>query len=75
MNLDELSDILTPAMIARYMGIGRGKVYEYLRTPRHSGGIPYLMCGAHMRIRKQDFVRWLEAQVAATAKPKLKAVK
>jgi excisionase family DNA binding protein len=75
LKLDEMDELLTPAMIARYMRIGRAKVYSYLRTPRHNGGIPYMKCGSHMRVRKQDFERWLNQQVDATAKPKLRAVK
>ena len=75
MQLDDMRDILTPAMIARYLGIGRGKVYEYLRKSPNLGGIPHFMTGAHMRIRKVDFLKWLDFQVAQTAKPKLKAVK
>jgi excisionase family DNA binding protein len=73
--MDELPNILTPSMIAKYMRIGRGKVYQYLKMSPHHGGIPHMMCGAHMRIRRIDFMRWLDAQVAQTAKPKLKAVK
>jgi excisionase family DNA binding protein len=75
MQMDELPDIMTPAMIARYMRVGRAKVYEYLKIPFQNGGLPHFMTGAHMRIRKIDFVKWLDYQVAQTQKPKLKAVK
>ena len=75
MQLDDMRDILTPAMIAKYLGIGRGRVYEYLRTSPQHGGLPHFMTGAHMRIRKADFLKWLDFQVAQTAKPRLKAVK
>ena len=75
MQLDDMRDILTPAMIAKYLGIGRGRVYDYLRTPPIQGGLPHFMIGAHMRIRKVDFLKWLDLQVAQTSKPKLKAVR
>jgi excisionase family DNA binding protein len=75
MTFTELPEVLTPAIIAKYMRIGRGKVYEYLRTPVKQGGIPYMMCGTHMRILKRDFQRWLDYQVSLTQKPRLKAVK
>ncbi len=76
MTFDELDEVLTPAMIARYMRIGRAKVYSYLREHPNRGGLPHMMCGAHMRILKKDFAKWLENQVAMTARPKLvRAVK
>jgi excisionase family DNA binding protein len=72
---EELPNILTPAQIARYMRIGRAKVYQYIRTPLNSGGIPHMMCGSHIRVRRSDFMRWLDWQVQETSKPKLKRVK
>ena len=63
MMTDQLPDILTAQNIADYLGISRRRVYELFQmTPEH-GGIPNFDIGMSKRVRKEDFLRWIERRV------------
>jgi excisionase family DNA binding protein len=46
----------TPEELVRWLGLGRTKVYELLR----SGEIPSYMIGRVRRIRRRDVEAWLD---------------
>jgi len=63
--MDQLPDILTAQNIADYLGISRRRVYELFQmTPEH-GGIPNFDIGFSKRVRKEDFLLWIERKVQA----------
>lgn len=63
MKKDQLPDILTAQNIADYLGISRRRVYELFQmTPEH-GGIPNFDIGFSKRVRKEDFLLWIESKV------------
>jgi len=60
---DQLPDILTAQNIADYLGISRRRVYELFQMAPEYGGIPNFDIGFSKRVRKEDFLRWIESKV------------
>ena len=56
-HFDELPDVLKPLQVAQFLGIGRGTVYESLRT----GVIPSIKIGRRVLVPKAAIRRMLEA--------------
>lgn len=63
MKKDQLPDILTAQNIADYLGISRRRVYELFQMKPEHGGIPNFDIGFSKRVRKEDFLRWIESKV------------
>lgn len=63
MRTDQLPDILTAQNIADYLGISRRRVYELFQMKPEHGGIPNFDIGFSKRVRKEDFLRWIERRV------------
>lgn len=63
MKMDQLPDILTAQNIADYLGISRRRVYELFQLSPEHGGIPNFDIGFSKRVRKEDFLRWIERKV------------
>lgn len=53
--LEDLPDILTPKMLADYLGIAYSKALELSR----SGDLPCVKVGNHYKIPKAGFIQWL----------------
>jgi len=62
--IDALGDILTAQNIADYLTISRRRVYELCILNPKFGGIPNFDIGASKRVKKADFIRWIEEQKA-----------
>lgn len=58
--LDEYPEILTAALIAKYLGISRRRTYELFQLSPEHGGIPNFEIGASKRVRKKSFIRWID---------------
>lgn len=58
--LESLPDIITAQHIADYLTISRRRVYELLILNPTHGGIPNFDIGASKRVKKADFIRWIE---------------
>lgn len=52
----EIKDWFSPDELWRWLGLGRTKIYELLR----SGEIPSYKIGRVRRVRRQDIEAWLE---------------
>lgn len=63
MKLDEMPEILTAQNIADYLGISRKRVYELFQIKPEHGGIPNFDIGYSRRVRKKDFVAWIDKKV------------
>lgn len=63
MKIEEMPDILTAQNIADYLGISRRRVYELFQLKPELGGIPNFDIGFSKRVRKIDFVRWIDEKV------------
>lgn len=63
MKIEEMPDILTAQNIADYLGISRRRVYELFQLKPELGGIPNFDIGFSKRVRKIDFVRWIDKKV------------
>lgn len=48
--------LLSPMEAALFTGLGRSKIYELI----HSGEIPCLYVGTHIRIRVRDIEAWAD---------------
>lgn len=59
MILDQLPEILTAAHIAKYLQISRRRVYELFQLKEDAGGLKVFKIGASIRVKKEDFIRWL----------------
>jgi|LGVF01.2.fsa_nt_gb hypothetical protein len=59
-NLEQLPDILTAEVIAKYVHISKWRVYELMKISPEAGGIPTKCFGRTKRVLKSDLVRWLE---------------
>jgi len=57
--VEDLPDIMTPQMVADFVGISRRRVYEYCRLPKSQGGLPSFTIGSSRRIEKADLVDWI----------------
>lgn len=53
---DKLPDILSPQMVADYVGIDRQRVYDFCKC----GDIESFHIGKSLKIRKPDMLKWLE---------------
>lgn len=65
MQIENMPDILTAQNIADYLGISRRRVYELFQMKPEHGGIPNFDIGFSKRVRKQDFIRWIDQRVRA----------
>ena len=65
MQIENMPDILTAQNIADYLGISRRRVYEFFQMKPEHGGIPNFDIGFSKRVRKQDFIRWIDQRVRA----------
>lgn len=63
MQIENMPDILTAQNIADYLGISRRRVYELFQLKPEHGGIPNFDIGFSKRVRKIDFIRWIDAKV------------
>ena len=61
--LESFPEILSASMIAKYLAISRVKVYELFKRTPAVGGIPNFDIGATKRVRKTDFIAWLDESV------------
>jgi excisionase family DNA binding protein len=57
-HLAELPPVLTAKHVQAVMGISRMKAYELM----HRQGFPVLRIGRCMRVPRDAFVRWMEAE-------------
>ena len=60
--LDDMPEIITAQHIATYLQISRRRVYELLQLSVLAGGIPNFNIGETKRIKKADFMAWIEQQ-------------
>ena len=58
-----LPEILTAKEISDYLKISRRRVYELFLLKPEFGGIPNIAIGASKRVRKKDFIRWIEMKL------------
>jgi excisionase family DNA binding protein len=61
-NADDLPDVCTPQVAADYLGISRGRVYEYCLLAPSANGIPSYQIGGSRKIDKTDLLKWKESQ-------------
>ncbi|MDB5055001.1 MAG: hypothetical protein JWM44_3051 [Bacilli bacterium] len=61
LKLEDLPDVLTPQIIADYMGISRRRVYEYCLLPKELGGLPSYTIGASRKVDKEDLIVWKDS--------------
>ena len=54
--------LLTAADIAKRLRVDRRRVYELMRTPAASGGIPHYEIGTTKRVDPTQFEKWLEGR-------------
>lgn len=59
---EELPDVCTPQIAADFLGISRGRIYEYCQQSPDANGIPSYTIGGSRKIDKEDLLRWKEAQ-------------
>lgn len=62
--LDLMPDILTANDIAGYLHLSRRRVYELFQLNVKAGGIPNFDIGYSKRVRKKDFIIWIEDRLA-----------
>lgn len=62
-SLDEMCEVITAQNIASYLGISCRRVYELLDLKPEYGGIKGFRIGVSRRVRKADFIKWLDSQV------------
>jgi excisionase family DNA binding protein len=58
--LEELPDILTSKQVADFLGISRGRIYEYCQMNPEVGGIESFTIGRSRKIEKANLIRWIE---------------
>jgi len=75
MRMEELPDILTAQVIAKYLQISRQTVYELLQLNTEFGGLPHFTIGISKRVVKEDFIHWIEKKRRTKSESYLKAVK
>lgn len=63
MKIENMNEILTAQNIADYLGISRRRVYELFQLKPEHGGIPNFDIGLSKRVRKEDFLRWIDGKV------------
>ncbi|GMB00085.1 hypothetical protein PIPA1_28840 [Pelosinus sp. IPA-1] len=63
-HINGLPDILTAQHIADYLHISRKRVYELFQLNPKVGGIPNFSIGTSKRVKKLDFINWLEVRKA-----------
>ena len=61
--IENMKDILTAQDIADYLGISRRRVYELFQASPEHGGIPNFDIGFTKRVRKSDFINWIDSKV------------
>ncbi|MDQ0878970.1 hypothetical protein QFZ77_007629 [Paenibacillus sp. V4I3] len=61
-------EILTAQMIADHQQQSRRKAYELMATPPEHRGIPCYNIGATKRVRKVDYLRWMEKRIVEQVK-------
>jgi excisionase family DNA binding protein len=61
--IDDLPEVLTAQHIAEYLTISRRRVYELFQMPEAAGGIPNFDIGYSKRVRKTDFLKWIESRI------------
>lgn len=59
---EDLPDVCSPQVCADFLGISRGRVYEYCQLAPEANGIPSYNIGGSRKIDKADLLRWKEAQ-------------
>lgn len=64
-----LPDILTAADVAKYLRLSRRRVYELFDLTPKLGGIPNFNIGLSRRVRREDFLAWIEDQLKRGDKP------
>lgn len=60
MKFDELPDILTAAILAKYLSLSKRRVYELMDIIPEAGGMPCVRIGRSKRVLKADLNEWLE---------------
>jgi len=67
MSLDTLPEILTAEHMAKYLGMSRRVIYDLMKTKPEGGGIPSFNIGYSKRVRKSDFIHWIDTRVKQKA--------
>lgn len=67
MTMDALPEILTANHIAKYLGMSRRVIYDLFKTRPEAGGIPSFNIGYSKRVRKSDFIHWIDTRVKQKA--------
>lgn len=62
MEFEKLPEIITAAHIAKYLQISRTRVYEMCQWKESAGGLISFRIGATIRVKKVDFIKWLDKQ-------------
>lgn len=62
LHADDLPDVCTPQIAADYLGISRGRIYEYCQLSPEANGIPSYTVGGSRKIDREDLLNWKEAQ-------------
>lgn len=60
MRFNELPDILTADILAKYLSLSKRRVYELMDINPDYGGIPCIRIGRSKRVLKADLNEWLE---------------
>lgn len=62
----DLPDICTPQICADFLGISRGRIYEYCQLAPEANGLPSYQIGGSRKIDKKDLLEWKERQKRIT---------
>lgn len=65
LTLETLPEIITAQHIADYLSISRRRVYELFQLKPEAGGITNFEIGFSKRVKKVDFINWIEARKQA----------
>lgn len=64
MTLDQMPDILTADILAKYLRLSKRRVYELMDINPEYGGIPCIRIGRSKRVFKADLIEWLHEKRA-----------
>lgn len=62
MALDEMPDVITAKHISSHLQITQRGAYNLMNLPKEAGGIPSFRIGKPIRVKKKDYVEWLNTQ-------------
>ena len=65
MQLEELPDILTAAILAKFLSLSKRRVYELMDIAPSAGGMSCIRIGRSKRVLKADFIEWLSSKKEA----------